>query len=640
MIKSISFKNYRGFKEEQTIHFASKGNFTFLVGANNSGKSLLPRALALIRKIRTVRFAEKEGVALEDKAFHNFEDDASIELSVVFDYKECKTHAEDTGRYSSLKALSNALSACLAFSIKKEEGYNDPLLSINFSFDGKSVVENGIINNSLLEIYGLSEEVAQKIIGHLLDLFDQSVLIFSPIRGFRSEKAEEYFENGINLHHWIAGRQRKAILKRAIEWLNEHLKLLNLPSFNSLQAETNGKLILNFPKHLGLDIEDCGTGFSMVLILLLEIFRQNRNIIVIDEIESHLQPGLIRRLIRLLRDLKNDEQINSIPQIILATHSPVVVQEFGKNDQLFRFQKQSGACRIFQVAPRGDSSSDLRSVANELGVLPGDALLSNSVIWVEGPTEVKWLRTWLKHYLPIYQSKKNIKFNLLEGLHYSILMTGGGLISRYSFQEDEESIEEVEAEDYLKVIRVNPHPYVIIDSGNISAESGKGKRAIRIASELNEQNRLNPILQNRALDKIENLDQVRQVPNFWALKGKELENYCHPQLLKGFIERLSIDHRSNIQGAENMGADQWKVFSEGKGIGALLKERGISNIGTQSGALSVARKNSLANYVVEHFNRSHFETAPEKMIAPQKEMIDDLTNGLDNLLDYLYLVNQ
>ena len=78
----------------------------------------------------------------------------------------------------------------------------------------------------------------------------------------------------------------------------------------------------------------------------------------------------------------------------------------------------------------------LREVCNELGVIPGDALLSNTVIWVEGPSEMFWLRAWLKNYFPVYKEEHGIECNLIEGLHFSILMTGGSNIAHYGFQEE------------------------------------------------------------------------------------------------------------------------------------------------------------------------------------------------------------
>ena len=109
-------------------------------------------------------------------------------------------------------------------------------------------------------------------------------------------------------------------------------------------------------------------------------------------------------------------------------------------------------------------------MCNDLGVIPGDALLCNVVVWVEGPSEMFWIRSWLKHYLPLY--KKNHKVgNLIEGLHYTILMTGGSNISHLSFNEDEIPIEHIEEDNLLKVLKVNPNPFVIVDSDNASHTS-------------------------------------------------------------------------------------------------------------------------------------------------------------------------
>jgi hypothetical protein len=102
-------------------------------------------------------------------------------------------------------------------------------------------------------------------------------------------------------------------------------------------------------------------------------------------------------------------------------------------------------------------------ICNELGVLPSDVLLNNSVIWVEGPSEVFWIRTWLKTYCEYLIQQGKLNFYLLEGLHYSLLMTGGSSISHYFFGEDVFSLEDIEEDKLLKVLKVNPNLFVVID---------------------------------------------------------------------------------------------------------------------------------------------------------------------------------
>ncbi|MGR5921349.1 AAA family ATPase [Bacillus paranthracis] len=58
-----------------------------------------------------------------------------------------------------------------------------------------------------------------------------------------------------------------------------------------------------------------------------------KDLIIIDEIESHLQPGLVRLLINLIRN-------HGESQYIIATHSAPVMETAKGEDILYRFNKK------------------------------------------------------------------------------------------------------------------------------------------------------------------------------------------------------------------------------------------------------------------------------------------------------------
>jgi hypothetical protein len=212
----------------------------------------------------------------------------------------------------------------------------------------------------------------------------------------------------------------------------------------------------------------------------MEIVRNKKTLFIIDKIESHLQPGLIRKLMSIIKSHRG-------AQFIISTHSAIVMETATADDHLYRTQKVSRECNISGFFRRQSGNPNgvkiAREVSNELGVIPGDALLTNCVIWVEGPSEMFWLRTWLKNYLEKLRTDGSINFSILGGLHYSILRTGGSTISNYSFDEGEQDVQSIDEDLLLKVLRVNPNPFVMIDSA--STRSKKALRQLRIARELN-----------------------------------------------------------------------------------------------------------------------------------------------------------
>jgi hypothetical protein len=273
-------------------------------------------------------------------------------------------------------------------------------------------------------------------------------------------------------------------------------------------------------------------------------------------------------------------------------------------------------------------------VCNELGVIPGDALLANCVIWVEGPSEMFWLRTWLKNYMPIYRKEKGIQCNLIEGMHFSILMTGGSNISHYGFHEGEVSVELIEEDELLKVLKINPNPFVIIDSDNNSEGTAKFQRMIRIASELNEINKFNPKFKHQCIEEISKED-LSQISNLWILKGKELENYAHPQLVKEFYTERSSHSSSKITGVQD--CTKWDVFSETVGVGHLLEQRGIKGVAKKSG--TIIHKNDFARFIFRKFNSSHFDINNDTGESPNSNMIGDLKENLDKIIQYIIRIN-
>ena len=62
-----------------------------------------------------------------------------------------------------------------------------------------------------------------------------------------------------------------------------------------------------------------GSGYKSIANIMLNTLDENFNIILIDEIENHLHPALVRTLIRELRKVENTI-------IIATTHSSVVIK--------------------------------------------------------------------------------------------------------------------------------------------------------------------------------------------------------------------------------------------------------------------------------------------------------------------------
>ncbi|MED4400056.1 AAA family ATPase [Metabacillus fastidiosus] len=628
-INSITFKNYRGFKEECCLQLADNQNMTILVGPNNSGKSLITRAFSIFKE----DLIEKRGNVFEvshfqDSDFHNLDIRSPIILKFNINTKIFEGRQEP-----ELVKLLRIPDVFLCFDIRKINGRFISCVFIcdenhsTHSFDEVRGVFSFNPSNILSGKLDMNQDESEYLCRQIYFEIQSSILAFDAIRSF-DRSVSSFYKNGSELISWLHEQRSQAEIMTCRRQVRAWLKnVFNLDEPSTVTADSEKKQLIFTFNDIQFSSDEIGTGYTMLYILLMEIVRNKKQIIIIDEIESHLQPGLVRLLMHLIRE-------HGDTQYIIATHSSSVLESASGEDILYRFNKEGDICCFENFFRNSEGLGKFREVCNELGVIPGDALLSNSVIWVEGPSEMFWIRAWLKVYLPMYKREKSIECNLIEGLHFSILMTGGSNIAHYGFEEGEVSIELIEEDEVLKVLRINPNPFVIIDSDNIGADTAKFQRMLRIASELNEINKLNPKFRDQCLDEIK-ATSLQQITNLWVLKGRELENYAHPQLLKEFYTERSHHPSSKIKGV--LECTNWDVYSSTHGVGYLLEEQGITGVSKASG--TIVHKNDFARFVFRRINSHHFELNPKDIENPNLNMINELKTNLDKLISYLLRIN-
>ena len=123
-----------------------------------------------------------------------------------------------------------------------------------------------------------------------------------------------------------------------------------------------------------------GSGYKSIANIVLCSMGGSSNIILIDEVENHIHPALLRSLINELRVLKNTF-------ILMSTHSPVVINEFTIEDII---DAQIGnLCSVIK-------DEKIRRKINTF-LHPGRAelLLADNVVLVEGFTEELILRNYI-----------------------------------------------------------------------------------------------------------------------------------------------------------------------------------------------------------------------------------------------------
>lgn len=236
-------------------------------------------------------------------------------------------------------------------------------------------------------------------------------------------------------------------------------------------------------------IYDLGDGLQQVIIVTSAAFLQNEeSIYFIEEPETCLHPGLLRKLANFLLN-------HTGHQYIVTTHSNHLLDlaELHSEVLIHRLTKEyDGKCNTFHIR----ECTKEREILADLGVHASSVYLSNSSIWIEGITDRLYLKVFMKKYiggLPDGPKKKTIE-GYLENYHYTFVEYQGGTLGHWNFDDEED--------ESLCAIRLCAEAFLIAD-GDIRS---KGNRHQKLSEQLD----------NR----------------FFVLKGKEIENLIPQEVLR------------------------------------------------------------------------------------------------------------
>lgn len=129
---------------------------------------------------------------------------------------------------------------------------------------------------------------------------------------------------------------------------------------------------------LAIPLDECGTGVGQVLAMLYVVLNSDQpRTILIDEPQSFLHPGAVRKLIEVFR-------ANPQHQYILTTHSPTVIAAANPSTITLVTQHE-GVSDLENIDPA--VNEELRRYLMDIGARLSDAFGADDILWVEGPTE-------------------------------------------------------------------------------------------------------------------------------------------------------------------------------------------------------------------------------------------------------------
>ena len=351
MIKSVTFKNFRNLDGKYEFN----NTLNVIIGKNNSGKTNLLDGIKLAFSAITNDYFK-----ISDSDFKDSEDNNVIKISVELQYNSI----------SSLNFDDNGQNKC---------GF---ITCIKKTKSGRYIKTFSLLNGTNIDVDIVREDECIPNL-YLIPLIRvEDIYTAGLTTGISTfiDSEERYKELKDDSKKAI--KQELASKVNRFKKFNENLDIeLTDPKISDEKVYiVDGNKEHNF--HIG-------SGYKSIANIMLNTLDENFNIILIDEIENHLHPALIRTLIRELRNVANTI-------IISTTHSSVVINEL----------KMEEIIDISGTSINSLNETYIKKLNTFLHPGRNELMLADNIILVEGYTE----EVLLKHYL----SKNNYNWTIIN----------------------------------------------------------------------------------------------------------------------------------------------------------------------------------------------------------------------------------
>lgn len=383
----------RNFKTIEDLSLKSLGRINILVGKNDAGKSNILDALKMF--FGKLAFPGGSGGA-HDTIWPDLNISGQCEFETIV-----KVQKEKLNLGTELQArIDELFSAEMEVEIKRElnpkgNQWNTSLVQI----DGMPIVEN---DSTTFEIIPRGGTTHKPDGGFIYSSTLQLVSgLFGYLRGRLSwielDRRDSYQQEQIQE---FSGKRRPIVPNEILEFifnLHQDLNRNNINRMNQLceifgkftggnGLRQEGRLLRVEDGDFNPPIESVGYGKQQILILSYNLLIGHQ-VLLIEEPESHFHPSLMRQAFRTLREYTESNDM----QVFLTTHSSVFMNQASFLDiWLVRRNEQNFTVCEPIVTREVDVNEHLR-VADELGLLPSDVGMTNTLLFVEGPSDEIYL---------------------------------------------------------------------------------------------------------------------------------------------------------------------------------------------------------------------------------------------------------
>lgn len=589
--------NLELFEKGEAI-FGKISSINFFVGANNSGKSRFLRGI----------FKSNN---------HNLLQKSETKISDLFYFIDKKIKNQESRNFDKLflnlwETIQNNVNQIdnYNFLLDKIKDYQKQIETALLTekltkLSNKLQIQESLLNSMihLVELYRYDKEYKNKykiyipILRSIIYDSNLGTESFNKIYEIKYGLKENVF-TGLKLFedvYKLHNSENIVKLENFTLWIQDNFyqneKLQLIPDIN------NNNLLLKIGDKEMYSIFNIGDGIQQLILLLFPIFTSDNNTwCFIEEPETHLHPGLQRLFIETL--LKNEYLKSKKLRYFFTTHSNHFLDLSLQTDDIsiFQFHKEKQEKFIIKNVKPNKETLDL------LGVNNSSVLMANSSIWVEGPTDRKYISFFLKLYCT-----KHTRKHLKEDIDFAFFEYGGNLIEHYLFDEDfEEIFSEEEVRNKINSFALSNKIYLLADNDNATGKKLKRRQ------------------------ELENISKAEKHFKYQNTDYREIENLLPVKVIKDFlIELVNSSEEKNIR---KISFDRKDYISIGLGefITNLFERNKIKNFKKfkdDSGTLKSSYKTKLCEFVING-NYSY------------QELIDN-NEQLDSIISDLYkFINQ
>lgn len=393
--QSFKIKNYKCFGEEEQ-GFNKIFPINIIIGKNNSGKSSL---------LDFILFLTGEKIFQQTKR--------ETKLSTIFIEIEFKTNELNDLQYNYLIKNNNINAKendCFSLLISVQSDMNLEISYIlNPSKEEQQIRKGAPIELMELEYNFFNFKKVFKI---------QAERDIKPENGSRNIlDVQNNGESSINaLREIIQASSYDADIVNK-ELLSELNKIVNPDiEFKSIFVESinssNWEIYFKDLNNNKIPLSNMGSGVKTILLVLINLIalpkaknNQDELIFLFEELENNLHPALQRRLFNYILNYS----IENKAYFFITTHSNIVIDLFSNNlNAQILHVRNLGTHSVVETVISNEGN---KNILKDLDYKASDLLLSNGIIWVEGPSDAIYIELFLELYKKSIGEENEIKLS-------------------------------------------------------------------------------------------------------------------------------------------------------------------------------------------------------------------------------------